>query len=748
MKGSVRFVLGLLLIVGFVALRASWNTAAFDPADSFSGLAQIDGPIQLSMAVSPSISAPGDALTLAVRLHNQMKVTVNPTVLVQLPPGLRLDAGKMPVGMMVNLQTNELNWLPILPANGGEGQIEVALRVETADLTQPERAVTAVLRYEDVEQTVAATIWVGLPPQINRAASPPPVAVGQPVQLLAEVSGSGPITQSWELGDGRRVDVNNPVVAYAAAGEYTITLRAMNPLTVVRDTAVASSSVITVVPQPAAQFTPDDDTPGMGQLISFVNQSGGQQPLIYRWDFGDGTVSTDAAPTHQYAAPGAYVVHLVIENEFGQSEAFWPMTVGAPPIADMEIDTHAPAGEPISGQAFGDNTVTVFRWNMGDGTVHDGELLSYAYRQGGDFYVSMTAYNEHGGTEIGRWVHIDSGQLAVYLPLIMNGDEAANPLDPSGLVLDPVDLDGPFVMGPMELPEGLSGADQLFLYINEARAQFNLPPLNSIPELSGAAQGHVNDMIAYRYADHTGFDGSYPVERLLQHGYGAEYAGEATAWGFEHPYQAVEFWVNSPPHRRIILNQYATDVGVGYQVDYNAPNIWYWTAEFGNAFAAAAQPLIRLNGPNPESLLMISDAATFSWNWPLPLAPDQQFTVYRRQEDTAVPLGAVVQPQLDTRYSFTLPLNNDWTLVGDYEWQVVLEDGVGAPVVSSESRPIAFIPDPNLPTPTPVVTPTAVPTLVPTIAPITPTPTPHIPARTPVPTLLPPPIIVTATPSP
>ena len=750
MRARILPVLLLLCLAGLVILWTGRDTAAFDPTDTFTGSAQIDGPLRLELSVSPPIAAPGDTLLLMIQVQNELKVTVSPAVVLQLPSGLSLDTTRMPAGLTMNLQTQELNWLPILPANGGQGQIEVTIRVDTADLTQPAQTITAVLRNEESEETANAPIWIGLPPQINRILPLPPVAVGQPVQLLAEISGSGPVAQTWRLGDGRQVDVNDPIVVYPAAGEYEITLGAANPLTVMRETAVTQTGHITIVPQPAAQFMPDDATPGVGQTIAFINQSGGQHPLIYRWDFGDGTTTTEAEPTHQYAAPGEYTVHLTIENDFGQSEAFWPITVGGPPIADMEIEDSAQAGEPVFGQAFGDDTVTVFQWDMGDGHVYEGALVSHPYRGGGDFYVSMTAQNEFGGTEIGRWVHVEPGQLSLYLPLILRFDEQDGVLsgDPYGLTLDPVELAEPFVMGPLDAPAGSSQIEQLYFYVNEARRQFDLPPLNFGPELSRAAQQHVADMAGYGYTAHVGYDGSFPAERLIWQGYRAGYAGEATAWGFEHPYQAVEFWVNSPAHRRIILNQYATDVGVGFAVDYNAPNVWYWTAEFGNALAAPPQPFIRLDESPAERELMISEPFVFSWNWPLPLEPGQQFVVNRWQNGTAVPLGVVAQPQVDTRYSLTVEASNDWALVGDHEWQVALTDSGGATQLSSERLPIRFIPDPNLPTPTPAVTPTAVPTSPPTATPTTPTPTPLIPIVTPRATLLPPPVIITATPAP
>jgi len=37
----------------------------------------------------------------------------------------------------------------------------------------------------------------------------------------------------------------------------------------------------------------------------------------------------------------------------------------------------------------------------------------------------------------------------------------------------------------------------------------------------------------------------------------------------------------------IILNPNATHLGVGYAANANAPNIWYWSAEFGLSLETA-----------------------------------------------------------------------------------------------------------------------------------------------------------------
>ncbi|HEX6383848.1 MAG TPA: PKD domain-containing protein [Anaerolineae bacterium] len=749
MMRSLRLSLILVVFCGLAAGAGSrQETAALGVALSTFGSAQIAGPLELDLAISPAVGSPGEVLELVVKLTNHAFVTSAPEVLLQLPDKVSLASmGALPAGVTANLQVNVLSWLPILPANGGTQQFSLQLRVETVDVGQPEEQITVILKNDSTEQSVSAGFWLGVPPQIDAILNPPQAAVGQPIQFGAKTSGSGPVSQVWLLGDGRRVEVENPVVVYPAPGVYQVTLEATNPLTTVRQTRA-----INIVPHPAAQFSPDDSTPGVGQVVTFHNQSGGQPPLAVHWDFGDGTTASAAQPTHQYDAPGTYQVHLVVENSFGQSEAYWPVTVGQPPTADMVIAEEVAAGQPIIGQAFGDETVTMFQWDMGDGRVYEGAEISHVYRQMGDYYIAMTAKNNYGGIDVGRWIHVTAGVLNLYLPAIIQADLSlsnfviAGNVDDSagsmGITLAPVELDEPFVLEPDPSAAGKSPAEQLLHYVNEARRRFDLPALTPVPELSAAAQAHSLEMTVTDQP-HAGADGSFPPERLLLHGYQGGYAGEASAWGFEHAHLAVEYWINSPDHRRILLNPYANEIGVGHVTDFRAANLWYWTAEFGNSHGAPIQPTFRLQRPEVDAEALLGDAVTYSWNWPAPLQPGQQFVVYLAANGKTTRLGSVTQPQVGSYYVLEAAASDVGVDDGLYEWQVKLEDDVRNSLAESERRSIKLLPDPSLPTPsaTPTMTPTPTAT-----ATTTPTPTLPWPTTTPLPPPPTQPPLITATP--
>ena len=60
--------------------------------------------------------------------------------------------------------------------------------------------------------------------------------------------------------------------------------------------------------QPTASFTADKTTIEEKQTVSFTNTS--SEALSYKWEFGDGSSSTDQSPSHTYNTAGNYMVSL------------------------------------------------------------------------------------------------------------------------------------------------------------------------------------------------------------------------------------------------------------------------------------------------------------------------------------------------------------------------------------------------------------------------------------------------------
>jgi PKD repeat protein len=71
-------------------------------------------------------------------------------------------------------------------------------------------------------------------------------------------------------------------------------------------------------PQPLGAFVPEPAESPAGELINFLQGSEGER-LSYRWDFGDGSGSSEAQPAHAYRRPGAYTITLAVADRCGRS---------------------------------------------------------------------------------------------------------------------------------------------------------------------------------------------------------------------------------------------------------------------------------------------------------------------------------------------------------------------------------------------------------------------------------------------
>ncbi|MFN7325891.1 MAG: PKD domain-containing protein [Chitinophagales bacterium] len=84
-------------------------------------------------------------------------------------------------------------------------------------------------------------------------------------------------------------------------------------------------------PKPVAGYTGAVD----GLRIDFTNTS--TNALSYNWDFGDGSSSTQANPSHTYAAAGAYTVVLTATNDAGSSTYSQEFTVTSGSITEADL---------------------------------------------------------------------------------------------------------------------------------------------------------------------------------------------------------------------------------------------------------------------------------------------------------------------------------------------------------------------------------------------------------------------------
>jgi len=122
---------------------------------------------------------------------------------------------------------------------------------------------------------------------------------------------------------------------------------------------------------------------------------------------------------------------------------------------------------------------------------------------------------------------------------------------------------------------------ELLRLTNAERTRAGLPPLRLATKLSQAAQRHAEDMVRNRFFSHTGSNGSTLGDRARAVGYNYSMVGENIAAGGATPAATLRQWMNSPGHRRNILNPRFTEVGFGYVSAPSDLYRHYWVQVFG-----------------------------------------------------------------------------------------------------------------------------------------------------------------------
>ena len=127
--------------------------------------------------------------------------------------------------------------------------------------------------------------------------------------------------------------------------------------------------------------------------VDFNNFSVGN---IFTWNFGDGSAeSNEFEPSHTYTLPGLYTVQLISLDSLScnlADTAYIDIAVSIPqdftPLFDLNLDC-----ETLTLQT--DNLTQapwlVYTWDMGDGTVLEGENVQHTYAEEGTYTVSVLA---------------------------------------------------------------------------------------------------------------------------------------------------------------------------------------------------------------------------------------------------------------------------------------------------------------------------------------------------------------------
>lgn len=124
-------------------------------------------------------------------------------------------------------------------------------------------------------------------------------------------------------------------------------------------------------------------------------------------------------------------------------------------------------------------------------------------------------------------------------------------------------------------------ADQLVQLVNLARAERGLQPVLVNARLEQAATEYACRMVTEGFFDHRDpKTGEGPATRAVACKYKFYAVGENLAAGQETPAEVMKVWMESPPHRDLILGPNWKELGVAVRT--GGKHSIYWVQEFGD----------------------------------------------------------------------------------------------------------------------------------------------------------------------
>ena len=169
---------------------------------------------------------------------------------------------------------------------------------------------------------------------------------GKTVNFSANLTGGlGSLVYRWDFGDNSDIEqktTNTVNHTYEQAGDYTVTL------SVVDDTLQTYSFTYAVSIDNALTTSFSYKTTDLAVKFTSTT-SGGDENYTYLWDFGDGTSSSEANPSHTYSSAGSYTVKLTVtDGNNGRVESTKTLSVSKPTIYTPPTSSKSSGGGSIS----------------------------------------------------------------------------------------------------------------------------------------------------------------------------------------------------------------------------------------------------------------------------------------------------------------------------------------------------------------------------------------------------------------
>ena len=182
--------------------------------------------------------------------------------------------------------------------------------------------------------------------------------------------------------------------------------------------------------QVTANFSASPTSGCSPQIVNFNDQSTGN-PIYWKWDLGNGTISFLQNPSATYFTPGQYTIKLVVEDGLGNKDSLtrtqyiniFPIPVvnfsatplsGCVPLTVQFTDLSTATGSAI----------TSWLWDFGDGTTGNVRNPLHTYTSAGNYNVTLRVTTVSGCSKTltkNNYIHASNGVIANFTNTLPTG---------------------------------------------------------------------------------------------------------------------------------------------------------------------------------------------------------------------------------------------------------------------------------------------------------------------------------------
>ena len=205
-------------------------------------------------------------------------------------------------------------------------------------------------------------------------------------------------------------DANPAGVAYSGSGWRKVSLTAYDW----NQNSSTSTDSVFVRQAVTGAFSTTSQCVGTETLFRVTSVLNGNRIVSYRWNFGDGSSSTEASPKHTYSVATTFNVTLELTDVCGKIVTLTrPVVIYGNLSPDFNGPTAFCSSEEVTfteaTRPNGDQPVA-WQWNFGNDSTATGQSISYRYPRPGSYNVTLTVTGISGcSTSISKQVEVKPG---------------------------------------------------------------------------------------------------------------------------------------------------------------------------------------------------------------------------------------------------------------------------------------------------------------------------------------------------